>query len=157
MCTINEDHMKGHFLIFDTPNNPKNEKKPHLDIILHSLVYHKWWPPKQPGKSKWKNAWRYYHFTYVYHKWKLHDVWFLRHGVQQTYFFSNFGPFFVLLTPLKNKSSKFWKTEKKKKNLSLLYTSVPKIMTICYVLEIWWVTNVIVIFHFGLFFPLLPF
>ena len=45
MCTINEDHMKGHFLLFDTPNNPKNQnfekmkKKTPGDIILHSLVY----------------------------------------------------------------------------------------------------------------------
>ena len=36
-------------------------------------------------------------------------------------------------------------------------TSVPKIMIISYTVhEIWHVTNVIVIFHFGLFFALLP-
>ena len=119
MCTINEDHMKGHFLIFDTPNNPKNEKKPHLDIILHSLVYHKWWPPKQPGKSKWKNAWRYYHFTYVYHKWKLHDVWFLRHGVQQT-FWTIFCPF----NPTKKQKFKILKNWKKKKKTFHCFTLV---------------------------------
>ena len=125
-------------------------------MFWHFGIFFALLPPKQPGKSKWKNAWRY-HFTHVYHKWKSHDAWFLRHGVQQTYFFSNFGPFFVFLTPLKTKNSKFWKIEKKK-NLSSFYTSVPKIMIICYnVLEIWWVTDVIVIFHFGLFFPLLPF
>ena len=37
------------------------------------------------------------------------------------------------------------------------YTSVPKIMIICYTVpEIWHLTDVIVIFHFGLFFVLLP-
>ena len=47
------------------------------------------------------------------------------------------------------------KNEKKALEISF-YTSVPKIMIICYtVLEIWCVTDVI-IFHFGLFFALLP-
>ena len=40
--------------------------------------------------------------------------------------------------------------------ISSFYTSVPKIMTICYTVpEIWQVTHVIFIFHFGLFFALL--
>ena len=45
-----------------------------------------------------------------------------------------------------------------KKNLEApFYTSVPKIMIICYaVLEIWRVKDAIVLFHFGLFFALLP-
>ena len=42
---------------------------------------------------------------------------------------------------------------KKTWEISSYYTSVPKIRIICYtVLEIWHVTDVIVIFHFGLFF-----
>ena len=41
--------------------------------------------------------------------------------------------------------------------MSSFYTSVPKFMIICYtVSEIWCMTNVIVIFHFELFFALLP-
>ena len=41
--------------------------------------------------------------------------------------------------------------------ISSFYTSVPKIMIICYTVpEIWRVTDVIFIFHFGLFFALLP-
>ena len=31
-----------------------------------------------------KKAWRYYHFTHVYHKWQLYDVWFLIYEVWQT-------------------------------------------------------------------------
>ena len=59
----------------------------------------------------------------------------------------------------------FWKTRKMrllKKWKKLLektsfYTSVPKIIIICYTVpEIWCVRGVIVIFHFGLFFAFLP-
>ena len=59
----------------------------------------------------------------------------------------------------------FWKTRKMrllKKWKKLLektsfYTSVPKIIIICYTIpEIWCVMGVIVIFHFGLFFAFLP-
>ena len=34
--------------------------------------------------KKWKTAWRYHHFTYVYHKLWLDDVQFLRYGVRRT-------------------------------------------------------------------------
>ena len=52
------------------------------------------------------------------------------------------------------KISKKWK---KHLEISSFYTSVPKIMIICNnVLEIWHMTNIIVIFQFGLFFALLP-
>ena len=41
--------------------------------------------------------------------------------------------------------------------MSSFYTSAPKIMIICNTVpEIWHMTDVIVIFHFGLFFALLP-
>ena len=41
--------------------------------------------------------------------------------------------------------------------ISLFYTSAPKIMIICYTVpEMWHVTHVIFIFHFGLFFALVP-
>ena len=53
-----------------------------------------------------------------------------------------------------------WKCQKKiKKHLEIssFYTSVPKLMIICYAVpEIWYVTDVIVVFHFGLFFAVLP-
>ena len=63
----------------------------------------------------------------IYHKWKSYDIWSLRYGARQT------EPFFAL-------------------------SSIPKIMIICYtVSEIWCVTHVILIFHFGLFFcPFTP-
>ena len=46
------------------------------------------------------------------------------------------------------------KNEKKSLAMSSFYTSAPKIMTICYTVpEIWHMTDVIFIFHFGLFLP----
>ena len=71
--------------------------------------------------------------------------------------FCHFGPFFALLPLWQPKISKFWKAEKNYLETSSLYTSVPKMMIICYTVpEIWCMTDVIVIFHFGLFFALLP-
>ena len=68
----------------------------------------------------------------------------------------HFGLFFALLPP--NLATK-WKLQKKWKKpleISSFYTSVPKILIICYTVpKIWQVTDVIVIFHFGLFFGLL--
>ena len=69
----------------------------------------------------------------------------------------SFSAIFCTSTPLtaqKLESSKKWK-----KHLEILsfYTSGPKFMITCdTVLEIQHMTNVIVVFHFGLFFALLP-
>ena len=51
------------------------------------------WTQKIKILKKWKNTWRYYHFTNVYHKWQSYDVWLLRYGVQQTEFFLIFDHF----------------------------------------------------------------
>ena len=84
--TLNEGHMMygswdirhngqffvilGHFLPFDAPN-PKNQN----------------FEKNKKMKKKKKKAWRYYHFTPVYHKWQSYDVLFLRYGARQTEFF----------------------------------------------------------------------
>ena len=89
-------------------------------------------PPYGSRKPKfWKNekkTWRYYHFTNVYHKWQSYDLWFFRHGVQQTKFFCQFGLFFALLSPtlLTNWKIKILKNWKKPLELSSFYTSVRK-------------------------------
>ena len=68
----------------------------------------------------------------------------------------HFGPFFALFPSNSPKNQNFKKKWKKYLEISSFYTGVPKIMIICYtVTEIWCVTDVIVIFHFGLFFALL--
>ena len=47
-----------------------------------------------------KKPWRYYHFTHLHHKWQSYDVWFLRHGVQQTNFFVTLDRFLPFYSPM---------------------------------------------------------
>ena len=85
----------------------------------------------------------------------LYYSWDMARDTCNCYF--SFWTIFCPFTPLtvqKMKISKKWK-----KDLEILsfYTSVPKIMIICYTVpEIWCMTDAIVIFHFRLFFALLP-
>ena len=107
---INEDHMiygswdirhdgqsliviLGHFWHFDPPNNLK------IKIL-------------KKKKNKNKNSWRYYHFTLVYHKWQLYDVWFLIQSAIVRIFY-HFVLFFVLLPPRNPENQN---VEKKEKN-----------------------------------------
>ena len=115
--------------------------------------------------KKWKSSWRYYHFKHKYHKWKSYDVWFLRYGARYTECFlilDHFCPFTPPFLPSPHprpNSPENQNFEKMKKHveISSFYTSLTKIMILCNVVpEIWHATHVIVIFHFGLFFALLP-
>ena len=72
--------------------------------------------------------------------------------------FLHFGPFFWTVffpfTPVTTQKIKILKKWKKHQEMLSFYTSVPKNMVICYTgPEIWCVTDVIFIFHFG---PLTP-
>ena len=70
--------------------------------------------------------------------------------------FCHFGEFFAHLPPRNPKNQNFEKL-KKCLEISSFYTSVPKIMIMCYTVpDILHVTDVIIIFHFELFFALLP-
>ena len=83
-------------------------------------------------KKNEKNAWRYYHFTHVYHEWKSYDVWFLRYGAGRQNFFS-FCPVFCTFIPLATQNEKnTW-----------IYHNFTQVYQ-----KIWYM-----IFHFGLFFP----
>ena len=75
------------FLPFYTPNNPKN----------------------QSSEKNGKIAWRYYHFTHMYHKWQSHHVWFLRYGAWKTESFVDLFWPFMPLTTRKIKILKKWK------------------------------------------------
>ena len=71
------------------------------------------------------------HFTYVPHKLKSYDVWFLRYQVWQTEIFfilDNFLPIYAL----KTQKIKILRKPKKHLEILSLYNSVPKIMIICY-------------------------
>ena len=60
---------------------------------------------------------------------------------------ANFFRFYLTSSP---KSENFKAMKKTSGEISSFYTSVPKIMIICYsVLEIWHMTHVIIVFHFG--------
>ena len=113
----------GHFLPFYPINNPKNqnfeikEKIPGDIIILHVCT---------------KN--------------ENHMI----HGsldMECNRIFMLFWDIFCPFTPLITQKIKILKMRKKQMEISSFYTSVPKIKIICYTaLEIWHVTDVIVIF-----------
>ena len=151
-CTINGNHMmygswhmkhnRQNFLTFWTvfccftppPNNPKNQnseklkKKTPADIIM-------------------------LHKCTKTHDHMLYCSWDMMHDRCNFSFWAIFCPF-TTAQKIKIKKKKKWKKHLK---ISSCYTSVPKIMIICYtVLHMWHVTNVIVIFNFVLFFALLP-
>ena len=97
--------------------------------------------------KKIKKPWRY-HVTHVYH-----ISLFLRYGARQTEFFWSFWAIFCLTALITQKI----KILKKWKQMEIsFYTSVAKIVIICYTVpETWRLTDVNFIFHFGLFFTLL--
>ena len=78
-----------------------------------------------------------------------------RHGVQQTEFFvilDHLLPFYP-----SNPENQIFTTMEKLLKISQFYTSLLETMIMCYTVpEIWCMTNAIFIFHFGLFFALLP-
>ena len=123
----------GHFLLFYLSNSPKNQnfekmkKIPGDIIILHMCS---------------KN---YYQMMY--------DSWDMVHDRSNCHF--SFCAIFCPFTPPATQKIKILKKWKKHLEISF-YICVPKIMIRCMVPEIWCVTDVIAICHFGLFFALLP-
>ena len=116
MCTINEDHMmydswdiRQSFLSFWAIFCPLTLLTVRKIKILKKM------------KKKNNNNWRYYHFTYVFHKWKSYDVWFLRYGAGQTEFFLTDDLFFVYLPPNNPENQNF---EKWKKRVAISFTQV---------------------------------
>ena len=102
----------------------------------------------------WKNTWRYYHFTHVYHTWQSYDVWFLRYGVWLTQLFIILDHFLHLYPPNNPENQNF---EKMKKNAWRYhhFTHEYHKWQSCMVLEIWSVMDTIFC-NFGPFFALLP-
>ena len=89
------------------------------------------------------------------HDHMLYCSWDMAHNRCNCYF--SFWTIFCPFTPLTTQKIKILKKWKKHLEILSFYTSVPKIMIICYTVpEIWRITDLIVIFHFGLFFALLP-
>ena len=88
------------------------------------------------------------------HDHMLYCSWDMAHDRCNCYF--SFWAIFWPFTPVTDQKMKISKKWKKSLETSSFYTSVPQIMIISYTVpEIWHVTHVIIIFHFGLFFALL--
>ena len=88
------------------------------------------------------------------HDHMLYSSWDM---VCDRYNYFSFWAMFCPFTPVTAQKIKIKKKWKKHLEISSFYTSVPKIMIICYTVpEIWHKTDVIVIYHFGLSFALLP-
>ena len=166
----------GCFLPFYPTNNPENQnfekKKKILEILsfTHALWFLRYGaqqteflshfgpfyvllplpPPLTTRRIKILKKWKkslHHHFTQVYHKWQSSAIWFLRYQLQERERESSIFLTFYPANSLKNENIKIWKKHLK---ISSFYTSVPKLMIISYtVLEIWHVTDVIVVFHFG--------
>ena len=104
ICTENHNNM-----MYGSWDMKGNRINCHFEPFLAPLLH---WQPEKP--KFWKNeesTLRYHHFTYVYHKWKSYDVWFLKYGVQQTEFLfilEHFLPYCPLTTQ-KIKILKKWK------------------------------------------------
>ena len=97
--------------------------------------------------KKWKNAWRYYHFAQVYHKWQSYNIWFLRYETWTFYPSNNLKN--QDFEKLKKKNS--WRyhhfTQVYQNHDHMLYCSLDIVRNGC---------NCFVFFHFGQFFAIFP-
>ena len=111
---------------------------------------------KQPKIPKfWKNKKQLKILSFYTRIPKSTIIWYMVPEKSNTTEFFVILTIFCLFTPYKPEKSKFWKKWKTCLEISF-YTSVPKIKIICYIApDIWHLTDVINIFHFGLFFALL--
>ena len=93
--------------------------RPFFALLPH------YWPRKLKFGKNVKKTWRYYPFTYVHHKSRSYDVWFLRYKVQRTKFFVILGHFLPFDPPNNSKNKNSEKTKNCLEILSL-YTCVPQ-------------------------------
>ena len=116
-------------------------------------------PPLQPKKSKFWKMKKIPGDIIILHQCTINDnhVMYGSWDMKLTdRFFCYLDHFLPLYLPNNPKNQNFEKLKKHLETLSF-YTSVPKIMIICYnVSKIWCLMDVIVIFNFGLFSTLLP-
>ena len=131
-----------------------------LVIIGHSFLFYPP-PPKNPKIKNLKKWQKLLEISSVYTGVpKTTIIWRtfpeIRSETESFVIMGHFLPFFPPSTPLTTPKIKILK-KWKQLEISSFHTRVPKIMIICYTVpEIWCVTDTITIFHFGLFFALLP-
>ena len=111
------------------------------------------WTQKIKILKQWKkNTCSYYH---EYHEWQSYGVWFLRYGARRTFWTISFGTVFSLLPPppLTTWKIKILKNEKTPGDI-MLHKCTKNHDHMLLFFKIRCVTDVIFIFHFGLFFVL---
>ena len=150
MCVKNHNHMI--YSSWDTEWDRQN-------ILSFWTIFCSFTPLTTRKIKLWKNeknTWRYYHFTHAYHKWQSYNVWFKRYELWWKFFLS-FWTVFCPFTPITTQKIKILKKWKKYLEILSFYTCAPKIIIIWYTVpKIWHATGVSIIFHFELFFALLP-
>ena len=166
MCTINENHMMYDYWTI----HHKVTIQPYVWFLRYGVQHNffSFWtifcsftppppPLNNPENQNFESMKEVLRDTIIIHKrttngnYMMYGSWDMKCDRQ-----TSFWTIFCLFTWLKTQKIKFLKTWKRCLEISSFYSSVPKIM-ICYVPEIWHVTDVISIFHFGLFFTLLPY
>ena len=138
MCNINDSHMM--YGSWDMEHDRQN-------FLSFWTIF---WPLQQCTKNH--DHMLYWSWDMVHGRCNYLIYWIIELDV------INWVTFCPFALPTAQKT-KIWIKMRKKKHLekSSFYTSVPKVIIICYnVPEIWCVTDVIVIFHLGLFFAHLP-
>ena len=104
--------------------------------------------------KKWKNR------LEILYRWTINDNYMMYGSWDMKCVRQNFLSFWTILcpfTPLTTWKIKILKNWKKHQEISSFYNGVPKIMIICYTVpNIWHITDVTVIFLFGLSFAHLP-
>ena len=127
--------------------------------------YFSFYPPNSPKKFHFKKSQKkkipgdiiiehkctqnHDHMLYCFWMWHVTDVF--------VFVIFHFGKCFALFTPLAAQKMKIFLKRKKCLDTSSFNKSVPEIIIICFTVpEIWYMTDLIVIFHFVLLFALLP-
>ena len=142
MCTINQEHMM--YGSWDM----KCDRQNFFVIFSHFSPFY---PPERWKYQKWKK--KPGDIIILYWLYCSRDM-----TCDGCNCYFHFGLYFSLLLPPNSPKNQNFIKMKKTLEISSFYTSVPKIMIICFTdPEKWNMTNVIVIFHFGLFYALLPF
>ena len=102
ICTTNDNHV-----MHDSWD--KERDRHNLSFWTVFCLFTSLWTQKINILKKWKQTWRYYHFTNVYHKWQSYNVSLLIWSGTENYF-CHFGSFFALLPPKDQDFEKMKKT-----------------------------------------------
>ena len=107
-------------------------------IFCHSRSFLLFYPSMDPENQNFdkmkKYAWRYYHFTQVYGKWKSYDVWFLRYEAWHTDFFVILDRVLHFYPPNNPKNQNFEKLKESTRDIIILHKCTKNYdLYICYI------------------------